>query len=82
VEDLFGSGLVEKVAFVKGSTPATLAAPRKNLTGDWYITDGLRAVVVFSHTRLPDSQIEMLDWELLPSSLSVPDQQPVQKSQH
>jgi hypothetical protein len=81
VEDLFVSRLVEKVAFVKGSTPATLASPRKNLTGDWYITDGLRAVLVFSHNRLPDSEIEMLDWELLPSSLSYPDEQPVQKPQ-
>jgi LssY C-terminus len=81
VEDLFVSRLVEKVAFVKGSTPATLASPRKNLTGDWYITDGLRAVLVFSHNRLPDSEIEMLDWELLPSSLGSPDQQPVQKPQ-
>jgi len=81
VEDLFGSRLVEKVAFVKGSAAATLASPRKNLTGDWYISDGLRAVLVFSHNRLPESEIEMLDWELLPSSPSVPDQQPVQKPQ-
>src|SRR5215831_12632498 len=81
VQDLFRSGRITKVGYVKGGPAATLASPRKNLTGDWYISDGLRAVLVISHNRLPDSEIEMLDWELLPSSLSSPDHQPVQKPQ-
>jgi LssY C-terminus len=64
VQDLFRSRLVTKVGYVKGAEPATLASPRKNLTGDPYITDGLRAVLVFSHNRVSESQMQALDWEL------------------
>jgi hypothetical protein len=68
VQDLFRSGRVTKVAYVKGGPVATLASPRKNLTGDWYISDGLRAVLVFSPKRISDSEMQALDWEL-PSNL-------------
>jgi hypothetical protein len=64
VQDLFRSHMVTKVGYVRGGEPATLAAPRKNLTGDPYITDGLRAVLVFSHNRVSDSEMQALDWEL------------------
>ena len=67
VQDLFRSGLVTKIAYVRGGARATLANPRKNLTGDWYITDGLRAVLVLSESRLSEAAMESLDWEL-PSS--------------
>jgi hypothetical protein len=67
VQDLFRSRLVAKVGYVKGGEVATLASPRRNLTGDPYITDGLRAVLVFSRRRLSDSEMQALDWEL-PSS--------------
>jgi hypothetical protein len=81
VEDLLRSRMVTKVAFAKGGPLATLDSPRKNLTGDWYITDGLRAVLIFSPDRLSDSKIETLDWELLPRSTKVGDQRPSEKSQ-
>jgi LssY-like putative type I secretion system component LssY len=68
VQDLFRSGRVTKVAYVKGGPVATLASPRKNLTGDWYISDGLRAVLVFSPKRISDSEMQALDWQL-PSDL-------------
>ena len=64
VQDLFRSGRVTKVAYVRGGPVATLSSPRKNLTGDWYISDGLRAVLVFSHSRVSDSEMKALDWEL------------------
>jgi hypothetical protein len=64
VQDLFRSGRVSKVAYVKGGPAATLASPRKNLTGDWYISDGLRAILVFSPDRVSDSDMQALDWEL------------------
>jgi hypothetical protein len=64
VQDLFRSGLVTKVAYVRGGPAATLASPRKNLTGDWYISDGFRAVLVFSRNRISDSEMQVLDWEL------------------
>jgi hypothetical protein len=74
VQDLFRSRLVTKVGYVKGGEPATLASPRKNLTGDPYITDGLRAVLVFSHNRISESEMQALDWEL-PNSKEFRDQQ-------
>lgn len=74
VQDLFRSRLVTKVGYVKGGEPATLASPRKNLTGDPYITDGLRAVLVFSHDRVSESEMQALDWEL-PSSEEFREQQ-------
>lgn len=74
VQDLFRSRLVTKVGYVKGGEPATLASPRKNLTGDPYITDGLRAVLVFSHNRVSESEMQALDWEL-PSSEKFREQQ-------
>ena len=64
VQDLFRSRLVTKVGYVKGSEPATLASPRKNLTGDPYITDGLRAVLVFSHNRVSESAVAPNSWTL------------------
>jgi LssY C-terminus len=64
VQDLFRSGRVIKVGYVTGGPVATLASPRKNLTGDWYISDGLRAVLVFSHNRVSESEMQALDWEL------------------
>ena len=64
MEDLFRSCLVKRVGYVRDSTPATLASPRKNLKGDPYITDGLRAVSVFSHNRVSESEMQALDWEL------------------
>ena len=64
VQDLFRSGRVRKVAYVKGGPTATLASLRKNLTRDWYISDGLRAVLVFSPNRVSESEMQALDWEL------------------
>ena len=74
VQDLFRSRLVTKVGYVKGGEAATLASPRRNLAGDPYITDGLRAVLVFSHNRVSDSEMQALDWEL-PSSTEFREQQ-------
>ena len=73
VQDLSRSRLVTKVGYVRGGEAATLASPRKNLSGDPYITDGLRAVLVFSPNRVSDSQLQALDWEL-PSSMEFREQ--------
>jgi hypothetical protein len=75
LEDLIHSRLVRKVGYVRGGEPATLEAPRKNLTGDPYITDGLRAVVVFSPNVVSDSEMQTLGWEL-PSSIDFRNQKP------
>jgi hypothetical protein len=49
--DLLAGGRVARFGFVTGVEAATAAAPRHNLTGDPYFTDGLRAIVVLSYTR-------------------------------
>jgi hypothetical protein len=51
LDDLMESGRVTWVGYVAGVGAAERAAPRRNLTGDPYFTDGLRAVAVFSETR-------------------------------
>jgi hypothetical protein len=51
LDDLMESGRVSQVGYVPGVGAAERIAPRHNLTGDPYFTDGLRAVVVFSETR-------------------------------
>jgi hypothetical protein len=75
VQDLSRSRLVTKVGYVRGGEAATLASPRKNLSGDPYITDGLRAVLVFSLNRVTDSELQALDWEL-PSSMEFQERAP------
>ena len=79
VEDLFRSGWVTKVKYVKGGPTATLASQRKNLTGDWYISDGLRAVLVFSPTGVSESDMQALDWEL-PTNTEFRDQKSTDSS--
>ena len=50
------SGFVEQYGFVTGVTAAPEIAPRKNLTGDPYYTDGLRAVIFLSVQAVPLSK--------------------------
>ena len=59
LDDLLGAGRVSHVAYVPGVQPCERTAPRRNLTGDPYFTDGLRAVAVFSETR---TEPIFLDW--------------------
>jgi hypothetical protein len=51
MEDLFEAGRIEAVGYVRGNEACTKEAPRHNLTGDPYFTDGNRAVVVVSEER-------------------------------
>jgi LssY C-terminus len=57
LNDLLVGGRVAKLGFVPGVEPAGAAAPRHNLTGDPYFTDGLRAVAVLSPTRTTPSAL-------------------------
>jgi hypothetical protein len=58
-DDLMESGRVARVGYVKGVGAAEQSAPRHNLTGDPYFSDGLRAVAVFSETR---TEPTFLNW--------------------
>lgn len=51
VEDLTHVGRLEMAGYVDGVGPCDQAAPRRNLTGDPYYTDGKRAVVFLSESR-------------------------------
>ena len=58
VEDLLAAGRVLGAAYLNGVGPCTADAPRRNLTGDPYFTDGRRAVIVVSPTRTAALKIE------------------------
>ena len=66
LQDLLTTGFVERYGFVGGVRAATMSAPRTNLTGDPYYTDGLRVIVFLSEETKPLSEIERLHWELPP----------------
>jgi hypothetical protein len=51
VEDLLQAGRIEATGYVDGVGRCENAAPRRNLTGDPYYTDGKRAVILLSATR-------------------------------
>jgi hypothetical protein len=51
VEDLMHVGRLEMAGYVDGVGPCDHKAPRRNLTGDPYYTDGKRAVVLLSESR-------------------------------
>jgi LssY C-terminus len=64
LQDILMSGFVERYGFIGGVRPATMSAPRDNLTGDPYFTDGLRVVLFLSNQTKLLSEVEMLPWEL------------------
>ena len=51
LDDLTESGRVSILGYSAGVQAASRTSPRRNLTGDTYFTDGLRAVVMFSKNR-------------------------------
>jgi LssY C-terminus len=67
LQDLLMSGFVKQYGFIDGVRAAPPTAPRTNLTGDPYYTDGLRVVVFLSNQKSPLSETERLPWELPPA---------------
>ena len=65
LQDLMMSGAVSRFGFVGGVGVSSLPDPRVNLTGDSYLTDGLRLVLFLREPRRAFDQIESLDWERL-----------------
>lgn len=59
LDDLMETGRVAQVGYMAGVGAAERTAPRRNLTGDPYFTDGLRAVAVFAETR---TKPRFLNW--------------------
>ncbi len=54
---------VERFGFVAGVGAAPMDAPRRNLTGDPYFTDGLRLVVILASEPVPPHKARNLHWE-------------------
>jgi len=51
IEDLLQAGRVDATGYVDGVGECEPSAPRRNLTGDPYFTDGKRAVILLSTSR-------------------------------
>jgi len=64
IEDLVLSQNLKKIGFVNGIGPAPPDDPRYNLTGDPYVTDGMRAVFVLSSDPVSLAEIQMFEWAL------------------
>jgi hypothetical protein len=63
VQSLLLSRRVTKLGYVRALEPVGRETPRHTLTGDPYVTDGLRAVLVFSKESTPIVQLQTLNWE-------------------
>jgi hypothetical protein len=63
LQDLILSGAVTRFGFVRGVGVSSLPGPRVNLTGEYYLTDGLRLVLFLNEPRRALDQIDFLDWE-------------------
>jgi hypothetical protein len=64
IEDLAYSQALASFGFVKGAGTVSKEAPKMNLVGDPYYTDGLRAVLLFEPRPFTLSDIGILDWEV------------------
>jgi hypothetical protein len=70
IQDLLYSQSLIQFGFTRGVQPATESQPHRNLTGDPFFTDGLRAVLVFERRPVSLDQVEVFDWERPGSSAS------------
>jgi len=66
VEDLIAGEAVRALALVKGVGASRPAHPARNLTGDPYFTDGMRAVLFLSDQSVPIDKVDFIPWENLP----------------
>jgi len=66
LEDLAYAQAVEKFAYIGGAVAAPIDAPRGNLTGDPYFTDGYRLVLWLTSTPVDFMGIEFVPWALPP----------------
>jgi len=67
VEDMAYSQTVSSRGYLSGVGRIKREAPKINLVGDPYYTDGLRAVLFFEPRPYDLSEIELLKWEIPPA---------------
>jgi len=63
LQDLVMTNEVSQFGFVRGVGASDAVNPRRNLTGDPYVTDGLRLVVFLDQQRQLTGKIQFLGWE-------------------
>jgi hypothetical protein len=63
MQDIFASQALAAIAYVKGVGAAWRDAPRANLTGDPYFTDGLRLVLFISDKPTDAAEVDYIEWE-------------------
>jgi len=63
IEDLAYSQALQRFGYVKGVGGTSREAPRSNLTGDPYYTDGLRGVMFIEPRPYSLSDLDFLDWD-------------------
>jgi len=63
VQDMIYSQSLLRFGFLKGPDPAPPDRPHRNLTGDPYFTDGLRAVLVFERRPVALGDVGVFEWE-------------------
>jgi hypothetical protein len=66
IQDLATGHVAKWWAFVPGTEAVPMEQPRRNLTGDPYFTDGLRAVIEISAEPVADGRVEFKRWTLPP----------------
>lgn len=66
IQELVYAQGVAAFAFVNGVGAAPIGAPRGNLTGDPYFTDGLRAVLFMTEDRISIDRVRFIEWEIPP----------------
>jgi hypothetical protein len=66
LDDLLASGAIERWGLVRGVGTASREAPRENLTGDPYFTDGLRLVVFVAPSPRATTDAAFVPWEPVP----------------
>jgi hypothetical protein len=67
LQDMIMTGAVSRFGFVRGVGTSAMPNPRMNLTGDPYVTDGLRLVLFFTAPNRAFDQVDFLDWERRPT---------------
>ena len=70
--EFFYSGVLAAFTEAEGAGETPLEAPRGNLTGDPWFTDGKRAVIFLSNEELEYEDIQYLEWSTLAEPPSEP----------
>lgn len=66
IEDMLFSQGLKTLGFVKGVGLSTKESAHQNLTGDHYVTDGLRAVLEFGRRPSNVEDVRFFDWAVPP----------------